>query len=347
MLGMSGGVDSSVAAHLLREEGYEVTGLSLILFETRGIADPRSCCSLEAVKDAAETAGKLGIKHTELDARDLFMEKVIGPFAESYSSGMTPNPCILCNRYVKFPLLLKEADAVGAGHISTGHYAKAEVGVLRRALDEGKDQSYVLYRLRGEELRRLVLPLGGLMKADVREIARKLGLPVFSRPESQEICFVAERSYREFVETVSPGALRPGPMVDEGGKRLGTHKGLYAYTLGQRKGLGIASLTPMYVTGIDPVRNEVRVGPRQKAERSAIKVREINWLLPKEGEFRADVKVRSMMAAAPAVISINGKGGAEVEFDTPQWAPAPGQSAVFYDGDVVLGGGVIVSSDAR
>ncbi|MDA8169614.1 MAG: tRNA 2-thiouridine(34) synthase MnmA [Nitrospiraceae bacterium] len=349
LVGMSGGVDSSVSAYILKQQGFEVEGVSLLLFETRGRKDPRSCCSLETVAEAGRTAEAIGIPHKVINARDLFMERVIGPFAGAYAQGLTPNPCILCNRHVKFPILLAEAEKCGADFIATGHYARVgrEGGetALKRGADQGKDQSYVLYMLRKDELERLLLPLGGLRKTEVRQMAREAGLPVFNKPESQEICFVDGKDYLPLVRALEPGSAASGPVLDSSGVRIGTHKGLYAYTIGQRKGLGVSRPEPLYVYRIDPGENTVYVGPREKALIRRFEAGGLNWLMSGyEGRdflFRAEVKVRSMMRASPARVWSEGKDAVHVEFDSPQWAPAPGQSAVFYEGERVAGGGTI------
>lgn len=340
IVGMSGGVDSSVAAHLLKEKGFAVEGLSLIVFETRGRADPKSCCSLEAVEDARRAASVIGIPHKALDLRDLFIEKVITPFIAAYKNGLTPNPCILCNRHVKFPALSEEAQKSGAGLIATGHYARAAEGALKKALDKNKDQSYVLYALRGPELKRLVLPLGEWRKPEVKLLAERLGLPVFRRPESQEICFVSGGIYHRFIKELAPECAKPGPIVDERGDVVGTHKGIYAYTLGQRKGLGISSPKPLFVNMMDAGTNTIGVGPRESAMMRTLKVKDINWLVPERSSFRAQVKVRSTSGASAASVEVK-NGEASVLFDEPCWTSSPGQSAVFYENDMVLGGGII------
>ena len=351
VLGMSGGVDSSVAASLLKEAGHDVLGVSLVLFESPSTPShkpsPTSCCSLTAVREAARTAASVGVEHTVVDARDLFIEKVITPFAEGYCRGLTPNPCVLCNRHVKFPILLKEANARGGGHISTGHYAQVEreegQTVLKKGIDPKKDQSYFLYALARAELDALMLPLGRWIKNDVRSRARELELQVFKKPESQEICFVGDEGYAPMVTVIEPDAGRPGPIVDTGGRQIGTHKGIIHYTLGQRKGLGLSNPDPLYVLGKDARNNTVVVGPREGAYRDRIHVTSINWLAGRTGPFDAEVKVRSTAPAVPARVTPYGDGGdtAEVGFSDPVFAPAPGQSAVFYDGDTVVGGGEI------
>jgi tRNA-specific 2-thiouridylase len=241
ILGMSGGVDSSVTAHILKEQGYEVEGVSFLLWEARDREDFNGCCSLKSTQGAARTAQQLGIVHTSVDVRMEFIEKVIEPFADAYSRGLTPNPCILCNQHIKFPFLLREAETRGAEYISTGHYARIareETGkrnvLLKKGTDNRKDQSYVLYVLGNEGLKRLLLPLGDYIKDKVREIARSLKLDAAERPESQEICFIEDNNYGGFLEKLSPSLCRPGPLRDLEGRELGTHKGIHRYTIGQR-----------------------------------------------------------------------------------------------------------------
>ena len=349
IVGMSGGVDSSVTSYLLKQNGFEVEGISFILWEARNRSNPAACCSLEATDGASKTARSLGIRHSSLDVREEFIEKVIEPFVDSYARGVTPNPCILCNRHIKFPFLLREAEKRGAEYIATGHYARNErdqkhgvaISTLKKGVDPAKDQSYVLYALRPEELARLVLPLGDYRKYDVREIARSLRLDAAERPESQEICFIEDRNYSRFIETLSPSAGSPGPIIDSSGKILGTHQGIFRYTIGQRKGLGISSLSPHYVTKIDDKKNAVYVGSKEEAKIREFVAGSLNWLIkPSSLSFEASVKVRSTMEARPAAVTVLGND-VRVRFDEPQWAPAPGQSAVFYDGDIVLGGGII------
>lgn len=397
IVGMSGGVDSSVTAHLLKEQGYIVEGVSFILYEARMKTTFSGCCSIEAINDARRTAEHIGIKHSSLDLRDKFMEKVIEPFISSYSKGITPNPCILCNKYIKFPYLMKVADEKGADSIATGHYARIEnrdalcvmsnelkenhssliTGrwLLKKGLDAKKDQSYVLYVLKQEELSRLKLPLGEKTKDEVREIAKMLSLPAAKRPESQEICFIEDRNYFKFLENIAESTR--GPIIDvETGNILGSHKGIHLYTVGQRKRLGIATGKPLFVTKIDPSNNAIYVGPKEAAMIKEFLVNNVNWLMPEvrslpsntfiwgqksevrkkikglenpslvachsSSSFRAFVKVRSTMKDEPATITVINKDKIKVVFDEPQWAPAPGQSAVFYEGDIVIGGGVII-----
>jgi tRNA-specific 2-thiouridylase len=347
IVGMSGGVDSSIAAYMMKENGFEVEGVSFVLWEARTRNDFTTCCSLEATAGASKTAERLGIQHTSLDVREDFIERVIEPFVDLYTRGMTPNPCILCNRHIKFPFLLHEAKKRGAEFIATGHYARtagrfAQGAVfLKKGTDPKKDQSYVLYVLGREELGRLILPLGEYSKRDVREIARSLKLDAADRPESQEICFIEDRNYFKFIEKLSPSAGDPGLIMDSRGKVLGMHKGIYRYTIGQRKGLGISAPEPFYVAKIDTVKNTIYVGTREDARIREFLIGDLNWIMPSPSSFfRATVKIRSMMEDRPAFVEVF-DDSARVIFDEPQWAPAPGQSAVFYSGDMVIGGGII------
>jgi tRNA-uridine 2-sulfurtransferase len=349
IVGMSGGVDSSLTAYLLKEQGYEVEGVSILLFDkcSRQAGEKTPCCSAGALMDAHKTAEAIGVGHNFIDARDAFTEKVIRPFIEAYSKGMTPNPCILCNRYVKFPSLIRAADERGIEFIATGHYARvAHDGksgpLLLRGVDTGKDQSYVLYSLSKDILGRMVLPLGEKTKNDVRRIARELDMAAANRPESQEICFVEEKNYVAFMDNIAAVAAKKGEIIDiETGKVLGEHNGIHLFTIGQRKRLP-AMGKPIYVARIDPLKNIVYTGPAERAMMRDFTVADLNWFVePASSSIRAAVKARSMMKDEPATISIINSETARVEYDEPQWAPAPGQGAVFYEGDIVLGGGTI------
>ncbi len=351
IVAMSGGVDSSVAAYLLKQQGYRVTGLSFELWDRRDIENPNTCCSVITIGLAKSVARKLGIEHYTVDVRDAFYRHVIEDFCTSYIKGVTPNPCILCNKYIKFDFLLRKAAETGAEYIATGHYARTQPDsdgkkrrfLLKKGLDERKDQSYVLYVMKQGELSRTLLPLGEMKKQETRGIARQLGLSTALRAESQEICFVGGDNYAQFIKNFSPEALRPGPIVDTSGKVIGEHRGIAFYTVGQRKGLGIASLQPYYVAGIDRKSNTVIVGSREDAMGKKFRVKELNWISmsPPAEPLRAHVRIRSTMREMPATISPENGPSVTVEYDEPQWAPAPGQSAVFYHGDVVIGGGII------
>ncbi|NOY38776.1 MAG: tRNA 2-thiouridine(34) synthase MnmA [Nitrospirae bacterium] len=344
VVGMSGGVDSSVTAYLLKEQGHEVAGISFMLWEARERTDFRTCCSLEAINGAAETAKALGITHRVIDVRGDFIDKVIEPFVDGYLHGITPNPCVLCNLHIKFPYLLKEAERIGAEFISTGHYARVERVdghcLLKKGVDPVKDQTYFLYVLNRDTLSRLLFPLGLYTKESVREIARGLKLPAAQRPESVEICFIPEGDYPSFISNLVPEAVKPGPVIGPEGNVLGTHKGIFNYTVGQRRGLNISSAEPLYVIKIDPENNAIHVGSREMAFKREMKVGDLNWIAPPVN--RVTAKIRSMMRDEAAVLLMEESGDmVKLVFDEPQWAPAPGQNAVFYRGDVVLGGGII------
>ncbi|MBI5409603.1 MAG: tRNA-specific 2-thiouridylase [Nitrospirae bacterium] len=375
IVAMSGGVDSSVAAYLLKKEGHDVIGLSFELWDKRDIKASSVCCSIETIELAKSVARKLGIEHYTVDVRDAFYTNVIESFCASYIEGATPNPCILCNKFIKFDFLFKKAEELGADFVATGHYArtkrsqKSEVRsqelpphpplvkggsmnpspvtrhLLLKGVDAKKDQSYVLYVMTREQLGKTLFPLGELTKEKTREIAKELDLVTALRPESQEICFVGDGKYVDFIKSFSPESLKPGPIIDINGKVVGEHKGIALYTIGQRKRLGISSLSPHYVVDIDRKGNAIMVGSREGAMRKSFKVKEMNWLavdgLP--GTLNVKAKIRSTMKEMPAAIQPDGSGGVIVEFDEPQWAPAQGQSAVFYDDDVVIGGGIIDS----
>jgi tRNA-specific 2-thiouridylase len=367
IVAMSGGVDSSVAAYLLKKQGHEVAGLSFELWDKRDLKDSGTCCSVETIQLAKSVADSLGIDHLTVDVRDIFYNRVIESFCESYLKGMTPNPCILCNQYIKFDFLLQKAGELGADMVATGHYARIkgsnELSVtcnesnhtttgnsslvtrhlLLKGIDPGKDQSYVLYVMKQEELGKTLFPLGEMKKADTRSIAGELGLVTALRPESQEICFVGNNKYADFMKGFSPESLQPGAIVDMSGKLVGEHDGIAFYTIGQRRGLRIQSLKPHYVVKIDQKSNTVMVGSRDDVMKKSITVKDLNWICLNASDrpFTAGVKIRSTMKEMPATVSPTEENRALAEFDSPQWAPAPGQSAVFYNNDIVVGGGII------
>ncbi|KUK27420.1 MAG: tRNA-specific 2-thiouridylase MnmA [Acetothermia bacterium 64_32] len=337
LVGMSGGVDSAVCAHLLREAGYEVFGLTLWLWDPAGPKE-NPCCSVGA---AALAARELGIPHETVQAHDDFRRLVIEPALRAYRSGKTPNPCVACNREVRFALLLKEADRRGIPYVATGHHARIvkEGGraLLLRGRDQVKDQSYFLYSLTQEELSRALLPVGELTKAEIKGIAERLGLTAARLPESQDLCFAPEG-----VGELIPDAP-PGPILDLAGRRLGIHRGLPHFTVGQRRGLGLSSPEPLYVVALDPGRNAVIVGPESALYARGLVARGLHWIsgAPPGKRFECRVQIRYRAPAAPAQVALEGEE-AQVEFETPQRAVTPGQAAVFYRGEEVLGGGVII-----
>ncbi len=352
VVGMSGGVDSSVAAALLRDQGYDPVGCSLRLLTCHREAQ-RSCCSARDRQDARAVCEKLGMRHRTVEARGRFRDEVIEPFIREYLAGRTPSPCVRCNRCVKFPALLEEADRLGAKHIATGHYARVveEGGRFRllAAADPRKDQSYFLFELTQATLARLLLPLGGLRKPAVRSVARRLGLPVSEKPESQEVCFVPGDDYAAFVE--ERGGKRvpgPGTFVDAAGNEIGRHRGFHAYTIGQRRGLGVAFGRRAYVTAIDAVRNQVRLGADEELSCSVLIAEQTSWTHPEHALAReAVVRIRSTHEGTPARFEPLPDGRVRVRFAEPVRAIAPGQAAVFYQDDEVIGGAWIEAGSMK
>jgi tRNA-specific 2-thiouridylase len=348
VVAMSGGVDSSVTAALLVERGFAVVGITLQLYN-HGAASGRkgACCAGQDIYDAARVAERLGIAHYVLDYETRFRAEVIDDFADSYSRGETPVPCIRCNQRVKFRDLLQAACDIGASALATGHYARRIAGPdgpeLHRARDRGRDQSYFLFATTRAELDFLRFPLGGLTKDETRAEARRFGLAVADKADSQDICFVPDGSYAQLVERLRPQARVPGDVVDRSGRVLGRHRGIAHFTVGQRRGLGIAAAEPLYVLGIDPDRRRVIVGPHAELAETRLRLGELNWLGPPFADaVPVSVKLRSTQVPVPATLHRGADAGeAELVLDAPAGAVAPGQAAVLYDGDRVLGGGWI------
>jgi tRNA-specific 2-thiouridylase len=350
VVAMSGGVDSAVTALIMRERGYRVVGMNLRLFSP---ADPEHsvnpCCGIPAMDDARATCALIGVPFYAVNMETEFSEAVVNRFVDEYAAGRTPNPCLECNRHVKFRHLVKRARLLGADCLATGHYARIEHGQngephrLFRALDSRKDQSYVLHTVDQDQLGYIRFPLGNLVKPEVRALARAFGLPVADKEESQEICFVGKGSYADFVAKRRPDVTRPGEIVDSGGTVIGEHKGLVHHTIGQRNGLGIARKDPLYVLNLDTAANRLMVGSRSDAtarEALADGVTMIDGTWP-AGEFSCDAVVRYRGTPTPAIAMVTATGEARVRFTEEQPIASPGQAIVFYRGDEVLGGGTI------
>ncbi len=353
VVAMSGGVDSSVAAALLQERGFDVIGITMKLFslpeELCRSEDLRSCCGRRAIEDAHRVAVHLGIPHYIADFQEEFEEAVISDFGREYGRGRTPNPCIRCNEHIKFKALLERARRLDADLLATGHHARVKwdgaVGLflLRKGKDRAKDQSYFLYRLTQAQLARVLMPVGEFTKAEVREMAGRWKLPVAEKKESQETCFAPLGNYPDFLTKRVPAAFLPGPIKDAAGHLLGQHKGIGFYTVGQRRGLGISSSRPLYVVALDSPRNVVIVGPESDLYRKKLEASSLRLIALKniEGPLAVRAKIRYKHAGAKAIVTPLSPGRIEVEYERPQRAITPGQSVVFYRRDIVLGGGII------
>jgi len=350
--GMSGGVDSSVAAYLLKQQGYDVIGVTMQIWQDKSKATLEregGCCSLSAVEDARRVCDKLGIPFYVMNFKQIFEKKVIDYFVDEYLMGRTPNPCIACNRFIKFDALLERAKALEAEYVATGHYAKVMYDedykryIIRKSDSPLKDQTYVLYNLTQDQLGHILMPLGDYNKEQVREIARELGLRTANKPESQEICFVEDNNYGRFINERRGDEIKPGMFVDVRGNKLGNHKGIAHYTVGQRKGLGISIGKPLYVVEIIPEKNLVVLGDETEVFGRELRASQMNYIAFEKLEEPIDVKAKIRYSAreADAKVIPMGNKRVRVVFEEPQRAITPGQAVVFYQGDVLVGGGTI------
>jgi len=348
MLGMSGGVDSSVAACLLQKEGYEVIGVTMQVWTDTSHDD--GCCSLSSVEDARRVANKLGIAYYVFNMKEDFQKYVVEYFIQEYESGRTPNPCIACNRYIKFGSLLNKAKSMDIDYIATGHYAIIEKEndryILKKSVDETKDQSYVLYNLTQEQLSKTIFPLGRYHKSEIREIAKELGLGVASKPDSQEICFVEDNDHHRFIKQHSNTDIKVGEFVDLDGNVLGQHEGITKYTIGQRKGIGISFGKPMFVVDIDVENNRVVLGNNEDLLTKELIANDLNWISIDrlDTDMKVMAKIRYKAKEDEAIIKPLDKDNVHVIFEKAQRAVTQGQSIVFYNDDIVVGGGIIQPS---
>ena len=345
---MSGGVDSSVAAALLVEQGYPVVGMMLRLWSEPGMEGENRCCAPDAVSEARRISARLGFPFYALDARDLFHQRVVQSFLDGYSSGKTPNPCMVCNLHIKWGFLMEKARSFGAEFLATGHYARLDRGqdgkvVLLKGLDGHKDQSYFLSLLDQHQLAHTMFPLGQMQKSEVRQTALRFSLEVAGKPDSQDLCFLGSQDYRQFLSRHAPEVNRPGPVINSRGEPLGIHQGLAFYTIGQRKGLEIASPEPLYVLSKDYRTNSLIVGEDAELGQRELYAENINWIAgnPPEGPLSLHAKIRYRAKAVPVTVSPLDHQRAHVVFDDCQRDITPGQYVVFYNNDIVLGGGII------
>jgi tRNA-uridine 2-sulfurtransferase len=349
VVAMSGGVDSSVAAALLVEQGYEVIGMMMRLWSESGKQADNRCCTPDAMASARRVAAKLNIPFYAIDAQEIFHSKVVGYFIQGYIQGNTPNPCLICNRYIRWEFLLNHARAIGAEAMATGHYARLGIDSLGhiqllRAVDADKDQSYVLHVLEQEQLAQALFPLGEYSKLQVRQMARDFKIPSAERADSQDLCFLGNGDYRSFLNRHAKEHVeQPGPIINQAGEELGRHQGLAFYTIGQRKGLGISSSQPLYVLVKDLQKNTLVVGSKDELGQQELLAERVNWVsgVPPTGEIRAQVKIRYKAAEVWAYVTPQEDKFVHVQFDEPLRDITPGQAAVFYQDQVCLGGGII------
>lgn len=352
VVGMSGGVDSSVAAYLLKEQGYDVIGVTMQIWQEEDVCtveENGGCCGLSAVEDARRVAAALGIPYYVMNFREAFQKNVIDYFADSYVNGQTPNPCIACNRYVKWEALLKRSISIGADFIATGHYARVEQlsngrYALRRSATAAKDQTYALYNLTQEQLKRTLMPVGEYTKEEVRVIAEKIGLLVADKPDSQDICFVQDGNYAAFIEEHTGKKASEGNFVTSDGTVIGRHKGIIHYTVGQRKGLGLALGYPAFVLEIRPETNEVVIGTYEESLTTVVRAKQLNFMSVEDLKepLRVFAKIRYNHKGAWCTVERTKEDEVTCCFEEPQRAVTPGQAIVFYDGEYVLGGGTIL-----
>lgn len=353
VVGMSGGVDSSVAAYLLKKQGYNVIGVTMQIWQDEALEvqeEEGGCCGLSAVEDARRVAASLEIPHYVMNFKKEFQSQVMDYFVQEYMAGRTPNPCIACNRYVKWESLLQKSLGLGADYIATGHYARVEQlengrFAIRRSVTTKKDQTYALYNLTQEQLARTLMPVGDYEKEEIRKIAQEIGLNVAAKPDSQEICFIPDHDYASFIQAYTGKEDQPGNFVDLQGNVLGRHRGITHYTVGQRKGLNLSMGHPVFVVAIRPETNEVVIGENQDVFTNTLRCSKLNWMAVdglEDGELRLSAKIRYSHKDEPCVIRKIGEDLVECIFDRPVRAVTPGQAVVFYQGDYVAGGGTIL-----
>lgn len=355
VVAMSGGVDSSVAAVLLKEQGFEVTGMMLRLWSEPGKEDSNRCCTPDSMSMARRVAARLDIPFYTIDAKDIFRKTVVQSFLDGYARAETPNPCLACNRHIRWEFLLNHALALGADYMATGHYVRLNITEdgtcqLLRAVDPAKDQSYVLSVLNQAQLQKALFPVGAYLKEEIRRIAQQHGLSVAKRPDSQDLCFLAGEDYRNFLQRNAPEILKPGEIVNRRGEAIGRHNGLANYTIGQRKGLGLASPVPLYVLGKSAAENRLLVGTQDELGSGELLAARVNWQAgaAPSAPFQAEVKTRYTAKPASGLVTPLDNGNrVKILFDVPQRDLTPGQAAVFYNGDQVLGSGIILPSTEK